>query len=92
MIIRYIKTQGELRVLDFLLKNKSNIYNMQQIMNGSKIHYETAKYSIKSLLKKRLIKKAMKCHKSYLFKLNIDNDFIQSLLFHFENIKIYKKI
>lgn len=91
MIDELISTQGELKILGFLLKNSKNIYNMTEIMEGSQIHYETAKYSIKQLLSKDLIEKVTKSHKSFLFRLNSKHGLIQALLFYFENEHLNRK-
>ncbi len=84
MIKEYITTQGELNILDFLFRNKGNLYNMTEIAEGSGIHYETAKYSIAALLERDLIEKAVKSHKSFLFKLNTSHGLIMAMEYFFE--------
>lgn len=90
MISKYITTQGELKVIDLFLKNKSDLYNFVKIKNDAKISYSTAKHSVRELLDRDLLVKVTKVGKSNLYKLNTDNPFIFELLHLFEYIKILK--
>ncbi len=65
-------TQGELKVLDFFIRNKKEVYNLVQIRDGSKSCYNTTKKSVRELLDRGLLIKASKIGKSTLYKLDKD--------------------
>lgn len=80
MILNYIKTISELKILDFFLRNDGE-YNFTEIQEGSNIGRSINKQAVIDLEERGLLTKARKMGKSTLFKLNKINPFVEALLF-----------
>jgi len=81
MIKKYIRNSTELKVFDFLLRNREASYNLVSIRAGAKVSYSSLKYTIPTLLKRRLIKIDKKVGKSKLYNINMQHKIVEAILF-----------
>ena len=80
MITEHLGNSPRIKVINFLIENRDKGYSIVEIMEGAKVKHRTLIEIIKDLLNKQMIYIERKIGKSYLYKINEDNDFIESLL------------
>lgn len=67
--------------MDFLIRNRNNSYNLVNIRSGAKVSYSSLKYTVPTLLKRKLIKIEKKVGKSKLYKINMQHRINEAILF-----------
>ena len=70
----------QLRVLDFLIDNHFFDFPMTEIARGSNVSYNSLKMFFPDLIKFRILCKTRRIGKSDYYKIDLNNDFVKSLI------------
>ena len=79
-LIYYLGKSPEIKVLDFLIENKRDSWNITEIEKQGVIARSTLKLVIPKLLKLNLIQVERKIGNSTLYKINLNNKVIIELI------------
>jgi DNA-binding transcriptional ArsR family regulator len=80
LLLEYLGNHPKLRILDFLIDNRSLDYSRNEIMEGSGVSRNTFYKLWPTIERTGLIKKTRKIGRAELYKLNEDNTVVQELL------------
>lgn len=87
MITEELGNSPRIKIIEFLIDNRNKGYSIVEIMEGAKVKHRTLIEVLKDLLNKKMIYIERKIGKSYLYKIDKDNDFIESLILASEKNK-----
>jgi len=77
----YLGKSPEIKVLDFLIENKRDSWNLTEIQNQGRIARSTLKIVIPKLLNLNLLRVDRKIGNSSLYSINEDNGIMQLIMF-----------
>jgi len=70
----------QLRVIDFLIENHFFDYPLTELARESNVSYNSLKAFFENFVKSEIVTKTRKVGKSYYYKLNLENPFVQNLI------------
>ena len=78
--MEYLGDTPQLRVIDFLIDNHFFDYPLTEVARGSNVSYNSLVSFFSEWVKKGIVIRTRKVGKSEYFKLNLENNFVKSII------------